>query len=217
MDSLQQDASLPSDDLSALAWVHEELRKSLDTAHKALHRCLKDATAVGVSDMDSLDPAVLRTARQQIHQGVGALELAGLPAGATVLRASEAVVQKLVNRPQLIDEDVVREIERASFALLDYIARRLAGKSVSAMAMFPQYEALVARVGGGMARPTDLWSQDWPTLSLEAPLAPPEGVAPRSPDAATVEDFEMGILKLMRRNQPGDEADRRPARPLVSQ
>ena len=204
MDSLQQDASLPSDDLSALAWVHEELRKSLDTAHKALHRCLKDATAVGVSDMDSLDPAVLRTARQQIHQGVGALELAGLPAGATVLRASEAVVQKLVNRPQLIDEDVVREIERASFALLDYIARRLAGKSVSAMAMFPQYEALVARVGGGMARPTDLWSQDWPTLSLEAPLAPPEGVAPRSPDAATVEDFEMGILKLMRRNQPGD-------------
>ena len=204
MDSLQQDASLPSDDLSALAWVHEELRKSLDTAHKALHRCLKDATAVGVSDMDALDPAVLRTARQQIHQGVGALELAGLPAGATVLRASEAVVQKLVNRPQLIDEDVVREIERASFALLDYIARRLGGKSVSAMAMFPQYEALVARVGGGMARPTDLWSQDWPTLSLEAPLAPPEGVTPRSPDAATVEDFEMGILKLMRRNQPDD-------------
>ena len=85
MDSLQQDASLPSDDLSALAWVHEELRKSLDTAHKALHRCLKDATAVGVSDMDALDPAVLRTARQQIHQGVGALELAGLPAGATVV------------------------------------------------------------------------------------------------------------------------------------
>ena len=204
MDSLQQDASLPSDDLSALAWVHEELRKSLDLAHKALHRCLKDATAVGVSDMDALDPAVLRTARQQIHQGVGALELAGLPAGATVLRASEAVVQKLVSRPQLIDENVVREIERASFALLDYIARRLAGKSVSAMAMFPQYEALVARAGGGMARPTDLWNQDWPTLSLEAPLAPPEGVTPRAPDAATVEDFEMGILKLMRRNQPDD-------------
>ncbi len=204
MDSLQHDTSLPSDDLSALAWVHEELRKSLDLAHKALYRCLKDATAVGVSDMDALDPAVLRTARQQIHQGVGALELAGLPAGATLLRASEAVVQKLVSRPQLIDEDVVREIERASFALLDYIARRLAGKSVSAMAMFPQYEALVARAGGGMARPTDLWSQDWPTLSLEAPLAPPEGVTPRAPDAATVEDFEMGILKLMRRNQPGD-------------
>ena len=204
MDSLQQDASLPSDDLSALAWVHEELRKSLDTAHKALHRCLKDATAVGMSDMDSMDPAVLRTARQQIHQGVGALELAGLPAGATLLRASEAVVQKLVSRPQSIDEDVVREIERASFALLDYIARRLAGKSVSAMAMFPQYEALVARGGGGMARPTDLWSQDWPSLSLEAPLAPPEGVTPRAPDAATVEDFEMGILKLMRRNQPDD-------------
>lgn len=204
MDSLPQDASLPSDDLSALAWVHEELRKSLDAAHKALHRCLKDATSVGLSDMDSLDPAVLRTARQQLHQGVGALELAGLPAGATLLRASEAVVQKLVNRPQLVNEEVVREVERASFALLDYIARLLGGKPVSAMALFPQYEVLVARAGGGMARPTDLWSLEWPTLSLEAPLAPPEGVVARAADAATVDDFETGILKLLRRNKPDD-------------
>jgi len=105
MDSLHQDASLASDDLSALAWVHEELRKSLDAAHKALHRVLKDTAATGFSDMDALDPSVLRTARQQIHQGVGALELAGLPAGATLLRASEAVVQKLVARPQSIITD----------------------------------------------------------------------------------------------------------------
>ena len=61
-------------DLSPLAWVHEELRKSLDAAHKALHRCLKDATSEEMSDMDSMDPAILRTARQQIHQGVGALD-----------------------------------------------------------------------------------------------------------------------------------------------
>ncbi|MFW9616701.1 Hpt domain-containing protein [Aquabacterium sp.] len=204
MDSLHLDASSPSDDLSALAWVHEELRKSLDAAHKALHRCLKEVSSHGLSDMDSLDPAVLRTARQQIHQSVGALELAGLSAGATLLRASEAVVQKLVNRPQSINEEVVREIERASFALLDYIGRRLAGKSVSAMSMFPQYEVLVARSGGGMARPTDLWAQEWPSLSLEAPLAPPEGVMPRAADAATVSEFEHGLLKLLRRNQPAD-------------
>ncbi|MFZ4551397.1 MAG: Hpt domain-containing protein [Aquabacterium sp.] len=204
MDSLHLDASSPSDDLSALAWVHEELRKSLDAAHKALHRCLKEVSSHGLSDMDSLDPAVLRTARQQIHQSVGALELAGLSAGATLLRASEAVVQKLVNRPQFINDEVVREIERASFALLDYIGRRLAGKSVSAMSMFPQYEVLVARSGGGMARPTDLWAQEWPSLSLEAPLAPPEGVMPRAADAATVSEFEHGLLKLLRRNQPAD-------------
>ncbi len=204
MDSLHNDAPSPSDDLSALAWVHEELRKSLDAAHKALHRCLKDVTSAGLSDMDAMDPAILRTARQQIHQGVGALELAGVPAGATLLRAAEAVVQKFVNRPQSITEDAVRDVEKASFALLDYVSRRLAGKAVSAMALFPQYEALMARAGSVLPRPTDLWSQDWPDLSLEAPLAPPENVQPRAADAATVDDFETGLLNLLKRNQPAD-------------
>ena len=68
------------DDLSALAWVHEELRRSLEAAHKSLRRFLKDAEAVTGSDVDAVDPGVLRTARAQMHQGVGALELVGLPA-----------------------------------------------------------------------------------------------------------------------------------------
>ena len=196
MDSIQN--SPLSDDLSALAWVHEELRKSLDSAHKALNRCLKESAAVGQSDLDALDPAVLRTARQQIHQGVGALELSGLTAGATLLRSSEALVQKFVNRPQSITEDAVRDIERASFALLDYISRKLAGKPVPALAMFPQYEALAARLGNTMARPIDLWSQDWPTVSLESPLQPPESATARDADANTIGDFETGLLMLMR-------------------
>ncbi|MGE5451654.1 MAG: Hpt domain-containing protein [Acidobacteriota bacterium] len=200
MDSLQ--TTPLSDDLSALAWVHEELRKSLDSAHKALNRCLKESAATGYSDLDALDPAILRTARQQIHQGVGALELSGLTAGATLLRASEALVQKFVNRPQSITEDAVRDIERASFALLDYISRRLAGKPVPALAMFPQYEALSARIGNAMARPIDLWSQDWPSVSLESPLQPPEAVQARLADAATISEFESGLLMLMR-NQLG--------------
>ncbi|HET8868880.1 MAG TPA: Hpt domain-containing protein, partial [Aquabacterium sp.] len=196
MDSLQN--SPLSDDLSALAWVHEELRKSLDAAHKALNRCLKESAAAEASDLDALDPAVLRTARQQIHQGVGALELSGLTAGATLLRASESLVQKFVNRPQSISEEAVRDIERASFALLDYISRKLAGKSVPALAMFPQYEALAARLGNTMARPIDLWSQDWPSVSLESPLQPPETAQPRAADADTIGEFETGLLMLMR-------------------
>jgi chemosensory pili system protein ChpA (sensor histidine kinase/response regulator) len=204
MDSLTPDAALPADDLSALAWVQEELRKSLDAAHKALNRALKEQLAAEQSDVDALDPAVLRTARQQIHQGVGALELAGLPAGAALLRASEALVQKFVNRPAALSADAVKDIERASFALLDYMARRVAGKAVSAVELFPQYEALFMRVGGGLPRPSDLWSQDWPALSLESRLAPPDDVEPRKPDAATVEAFETGLLGLLRHQRPQD-------------
>ena len=78
------------DDLSAIAWVQEELRRSLEAAHKSLRRFLKDLEAVTGSDLDTVDPGVLRAARAQIHQGVGALELVGLPAAAMVLRASES-------------------------------------------------------------------------------------------------------------------------------
>src|SRR5690606_29614463 len=194
----------PSDDLSALAWVQEELRKSLDSAHKALHRALKDSSTAAQSDMGARDPGVLRQARQHIHQGMGALELAGLPAGATVLRASEALVQKFIGKPALLDEPSVQAIERASFALLDYITRRINGKTVPALALFPQYEALSTLVGGALPRPTDLWHQDWPTVSLEAPLAPPDTVQPREADGSTIDAFESGLLALLRRNQPED-------------
>ncbi len=207
MDSLQTDAALPADDLSALAWVQDELRKSLDAAHKALNRALKDQASASQSDVDALDPSVLRTARQQIHQGVGALELAGLPAGAALLRASEALVQKFVGRPASLSADAVRDIERASFALLDYMGRRIGGKQVSAVELFPQYEALVSRVGGGLPRPSDLWSQDWPSLSLESRLEAPDDVEPRKPDAGTVDAFERGLLGLMKRQQPQDARD----------
>ena len=68
----------PGEDLSALSWVVSELQRSLDAAHKSLRRFLKEAQSVGVSDVDSADTAILRAARTQLHQGVGALELLGL-------------------------------------------------------------------------------------------------------------------------------------------
>ena len=201
-----QGAATVADDLSALAWVHEELRKSLESAHKALNRCLKDVSQ-GLSDMDDIDPAILRTARLQIHQGAGALEMAGLSAGAAMLRASEAVVAKFVMRPQAITRGAVEDIERASFALLDYITRKLAGKAIAATELFPQYEALMARAGTGLPRPTDLWAQDWPTVSLEAPLTAPDDARARATDETIVDDFESGILSLLRRQQPQDALD----------
>ena len=82
---------VPGDDLSALSWVQEELRRSLEAAHKALRRYLKEH-AQG-SDLDSVDPAVLRQARSQYHQSVGVLELVGLGPAAEVLRAAEGSIR----------------------------------------------------------------------------------------------------------------------------
>src|SRR3990167_4810079 len=186
------------DDLSALAWVQEELRRSLDAAHKALRRFVKEAETLAGNDVDAVDPSVLRTARTQIHQGVGALELVGLPAAATVLRACEAAVQRYVAKPHKLSSAVVDDLEHASFALLDYLARMLAGRQVSPLAMFPQYRAVQEAAGADRVHPADLWAVDWRWRDL--PNA--GGATPRQPDPATRAAIEQHLLVLMRGHSP---------------
>ncbi|MGD9834437.1 MAG: Hpt domain-containing protein, partial [Piscinibacter sp.] len=188
----------PADDLSALAWVQDELRRTLEAAHKSLRRCLKEAEAVGSSDVDTVDPAVLRSARSSLHQGAGALELVGLPEAALVLRASESLVQKFVAKPHKLTPLVVEAIEHASFALLDYLGRRLAGKPVSALAMFPQYRAVQEAAGAERIHPADLWSVDWRWREIASDTSVP----PRALDAATRTAMEGHLLGIMRTPQP---------------
>ncbi len=182
------------EDLSALAWVHDELRRSLETAHKSLRLYLKEADAVAGSDVDAVDPSVLRTARAQLHQSVGALELVGLPTAALVLRASEAALQKLTStRPVKLGVKHVECIEQASFALLDYLSRLLSGKPVSPLALFPQYREVQELAGADRVHPADLWPCDWQWRDVAG-----EGTRPRSFDAALRSEVESLTLALMR-------------------
>jgi chemosensory pili system protein ChpA (sensor histidine kinase/response regulator) len=193
-----------SDDLSALAWVHEELRRSLDAAHKALRRFVKETDALANSDIDAVDPAVLRNARSQIHQGVGALELVGQPAAAMMLRATEALVQRVVAKPHKLTPSIVDDIERASFALLDYLSRLLAGKQVSTLSLFPQYRAVQEAAGADRVHPADLWPVDWQWRDL-----PPDPSAHAlQHDAATQAAIEAQLLPLMRAADPAPTAGR---------
>ncbi len=182
------------DDLSALAWVQDELRRSMEAAHKAMRRYLKEADAMAGSDVDAVDPGVLRTARAQLHQGVGALELVGLPAAAQLLRANEAALQKLSGRPVTLNAAAADTIEQASFALLDYLARLLANKPVSALALFPQYRAVQELAGADRIHPADLWQHDWQWHAVEVD----GNVVPRAADAAMRNEIETQTLALMR-------------------
>ena len=188
----------PTDDLSALAWVHTELRRTLENANKALRRYLKESESASRADLDTVDPAALRNARTLIHQGVGALELVGLPAAARLLRATEAAVQRMLQRPLLVTDDAVHAIERATFALLDYLARLLAGKEVSPIGMFPQYAAVQALAGADRAHPADLWEADfaWHDLGEEP------GLQARPAGEAALGTMEAIVLRLMRRADP---------------
>ncbi|NMM76649.1 Hpt domain-containing protein [Acidovorax sp. SRB_24] len=144
-------------DLGPLAWVLDELRKSLDGAVKALRRFVHDAELARGSDLAALDASALRIARQQLHQACGALEMVGMASPALVLRAMETAVQRFVQRPEMCTDDAAGALERASFALSEYLESVLAGKFVSAVTLFPQYRDVQALAGADRVHPADLW------------------------------------------------------------
>ena len=159
------------DDLGPLAWVLDELRKSLEGATKATRRFVRDAELARGSDLEELDTSHLRIARTQLHQAVGALEMVGLQSPAKLLHAMEALAQKFLQRPESCSEEAAICVERASFALTEYLEGVLKGKRASPVALFPQYRAVMAQAGAERIHPADLWPLEWRWLAVELPAS----------------------------------------------
>ncbi len=188
------DNDQPVNDLGPLAWVLDELRKSLDGATKAIRRFVRDAELARGSDLESLDASQLRIARQQLHQAVGALEMVGLPEPAKVLRAMEALAQKFVQRPEFCSEDAATKVERASFALIEYLEGVLRGKTASSVALFPQYRDVLELVGEERIHPAELWAHAWRWIDVDVP----GGAAPQGYDAAVRSQMDAAVLKVVK-------------------
>lgn len=185
---------LPVADLGPLAWVFEELRKSLDTANKAIRRFVRENEQARHGDLEAVDPAALRMARQQLHQAVGALEVVGLTAPAQVLRAMESAVQRFVQKPELCNEDAVGRVERASFALIEYLEAVLNHKPVQPVALFHQYREVLEMAGAERVHPADLWDFDHRGVDMPAP----EGVKPLEAAPAVRSLFDRLILLVVK-------------------
>lgn len=188
------DNELAVNDLGPLAWVLDELRKSLDGATKAMRRFVRDAELARGSDLTELDASHLRIARQQLHQAVGALEMVGLVAPAKFLRSMESLAQKFVQRPELCSDDAANRMERASFALTEYLEGVLKGKTASSVALFPQYRALQELAGADRIHPADLWPPEWRWVAIAAPV----GVAPLAYGADVRRDMDQAVLRLVK-------------------
>ncbi|MCZ8258128.1 MAG: hybrid sensor histidine kinase/response regulator, partial [Polaromonas sp.] len=189
---------LALNDLGPLAWVLDELRKSLDGAAKALKRFVRDAEAARGSDLAALDASQLRIARQQLHQAVGALEMVGLAGPALVLRSMEAAVQKFVQQPEQCNQDAAGKIERASYALTEYLEGVLADKPVSAVSLFPQYRDVQELIRADRIHPADLWPFEWRWLEPE--LA--DRTEPRNYDDSARAVMDQSVLQLMKGKAP---------------
>ncbi len=197
--ALTGDNELATIDLGPLAWVLDELRKSLDGATKALRRFVRDAELARGSDLAALDASQLRIARQQLHQAVGALEMVGMAAPAKVLRAMEALAQKFVQRPELCSDDAANKVERASFALTEYLEGVLKGKNASSVALFPQYRDVLALVGEERVHPADLWPFEWRWIDVVVP----QEVAPFAYDSAVRARLDGLVLKIVKSGDVG--------------
>ncbi len=195
-DSLQTDA--PLTDLGPLAWVFDELRKSLDGANKAVKRFVRETEQSRNDDLEAVDPGSLRLARQQLHQAVGALEMVGLAAPAHVLRAMESAVQRFVQRPQVCTEAAAGKIERASFALVEYLEAVLNNKTVQPVALFSQYRDVQELAAAERIHPADLWSYEHRGVNVVAP----RDTAPMRCDATLRSLFDRLVLLLIKTQSP---------------
>ncbi len=194
MQANENNLDLAVNDLGPLAWVLDELRKSLETASSALRRFVRDAETARGSELGSVDSGQLRIARQQLHQALGALEMVGLSAPGQVLRAMEAAVQKFIEHPELCGEGSAVKVERAGFALTDYLEGLLLGKPVSSVALFPQYRDVQELAGADRVHPADLWQIDF--RWLEPTVA--AGTTPVAYEPSVRTQFDKAVLRLVK-------------------
>jgi chemosensory pili system protein ChpA (sensor histidine kinase/response regulator) len=194
-------------DLSTLAWVADELRRTLDNAHKALRKQVRDTEAAPPgTEIDGSASAALTQARALFHQGAGALDMVGQAESARMLRASEQAVIRLSQKVRQLDAAAATTIERSSFALLDFLRRRLSGKDVSPLALFPQYREVQSLAGADRIHPADLWQADPQSQASHlADVAPAlvkasagTHVMALKPDADTRGRMEQCMLALLR-------------------
>ncbi len=182
-----------ANDLGPLAWVLDELRKSLDSATKALRRYVRDAELARGSDLAAVDSGQLRISRQQLHQAVGALDMVGFAGPAALLRGMENAVQRFVARPELCTEAAALKIERASFALTGYLETVLAGKGQTPVALFFQYAEVQEVAAATRVHPADLWPYPWRWIDVASTDARP---APLNSDTRGL--FDKSALMVIK-------------------
>lgn len=190
-----------TEDLGPLAWVLGEIQKSLDGVGKTLRRFARDASAALPGS--EIDTAPLRLARQQLHQAVGALQMVGHTAPALVLGAMEFAVQSFVTEPLRCTDTAVQKIDRAGFAVADFLNAMIAGKTVSSVALFPQYREVLELVGNERVHPADLWSMTWRWVEIKP--APTQTALVYDPAVRSKLDRE--VLKVVKSGD--DHAARR--------
>jgi chemosensory pili system protein ChpA (sensor histidine kinase/response regulator) len=164
-------------DLAPLTWVVPELRRTLDEVLQTLQAFVADNLRAAATDLSAVDSSAMRLARQQLHQAVGALEMVDLHAAAVVLRAADAALQRLIQRPALAQPEAAAVLQRTAHVLFDYLDRLIRNRPVPDLALFPAYEQVQALAAAERVHPADLWFTAQADLLGSSSPEPPPGKA----------------------------------------
>ena len=149
------------ENLGPLAWVLDETRKSIEGSAKLLKRFAHESEMALGTGAAEIDAGQVRTARQQLHQVSGALEMVGQEIAARVVRGMEDAVQHFVLHPEKCNEAAASSLERAGFALIEYLESQLGEQPRPAVGLFSQYREVLKLAEAERIHPADLWPVSW--------------------------------------------------------
>ncbi|WP_431777846.1 hypothetical protein [Ottowia caeni] len=182
------------ENLGPLAWVLDETRKSIEGSAKLLKLFAHESEMALGTGAAEIDAGQVRTARQQLHQVSGALEMVGQEIAARVVRGMEDAVQHFVLHPEKCNEAAASSLERAGFALIEYLESQLGEQPRPAVGLFSQYREVLKLAEAERIHPADLWPVSW------------RWTEPATPSASQVLNYgrevrsqlDQRVLKIMR-------------------
>ncbi|MFM2324804.1 hypothetical protein [Brachymonas denitrificans] len=132
-------------------------------------------------------------AAERLGHAVQALEQAGRPAPAQLVRVMERAVARVAAQPELRTMDNASLIQQASVALRSYVDHTRGACPEDARALFPVYQPVAALARMGRCEPADLWRwHPFPWKPVSATLLP----------AVETGDLYDSALRVLREQEP---------------
>ena len=175
--------SIPEFDLGPLSWVQVEIGHALARGLDLLAQFRTTPS----------DPALLRQARNQIHQAVGAIQMVGLEAAVAYTDELERQLGRLEQMDPADVDPTCAIVDRACRKLAIFLDELVAGTPPVPLRLFPEYDAMQRLRGVKAAAATDLF---FPDMRLRHPL-------PGAPLPASAKKLASHLVKQRRVYQNG--------------
>lgn len=180
-------------DLEAVAWIYNEIDQVLKQTQKTLNARLRFLSGDSKSAGFGADQSAMQSIQDSLIQSSKALELVNMPAAAHMLKAISGAIQNFLARPEDLTSDTFEQVNRACFALLEFLQRVVKGQPVKPIGLFPQYRD-VAAIAKLNVQPADLWNIQWQWQEVTLP----SNQVTENQQAEALSRIEQVMLSLLR-------------------